>query len=150
MFGWFGKRELLKQVDTARIEAALKAAEEKTSGEVRVSISPFFWGSVRRAAERAFERMGMTQTRSRNGVLFFVVPSRKTFVVLGDSGIHEKVGQDFWTSIAAAVTAKFHAGDFTGGLEDGIRTVGERLAAHFPRGPDDVNELTDTVDGGRG
>ncbi|MBX5484603.1 MAG: TPM domain-containing protein [Myxococcaceae bacterium] len=150
MFGPFSRRKLLHLIDTARVEAALKATELRTSGEVRVSVSRFFWGDVRRAAERAFERLGMTNTRERNGVLFFVVPSRHRFVVLGDSGIHEKVGDGFWRDIAQAMEAKFRAGDFTGGLEEGIRTVGEQLSVHFPRRPDDVNELPDTIDFGPG
>lgn len=148
MLGTFGKRGLMKRLDTARIERALGTAEEQTSGELRVSVAPFFWGDVRRAAERAFTRLGMTRTRERNGVLFFVVPRRRAFVVLGDEGIHQKVGQEFWEAIAQAMSAKFREGDFTGGLEDGIRTVGEKLAAHFPHRPDDVNELPNTVDFG--
>ena len=143
------KRQLIKRIDAPRIEAALGAAEKQTSGEIRVSVSPFFWGSVRRAAERAFERLGMTATKQRNGVLFFVVPSRKRFVVLGDEGIHAKVGQAFWDKTAAALGAKFKVGDFTGGLIDAIALVGQELRLHFPyEGPRDVNELPDKVDFG--
>lgn len=150
MFGLFGKRGLMKRLDLPRIERALKEAEQRTSGEIRVSVAPFFWGNVRKAAERAFEHLGMTATRERNGVLFFVVPSRHQFVVLGDAGIHARVGQSFWEDVARAVSERFHAGDFTGGLENGIRVVGEQLATHFPHaGPTDVNELPDTVHVGR-
>ncbi|MHB8877554.1 MAG: TPM domain-containing protein, partial [Myxococcaceae bacterium] len=124
-------------------------AEAKSSGEVRVSVAPFFWGDVRRAAERAFERLGMTATRERNGVLFFVVPSRHRLVVLGDAGAHQKAGQAFWDEVAAKVTALFREGDFTGGLVLGIDLVGDELARHFPSGgPRDVNELPDRVDFG--
>lgn len=146
--GLFGKAALMKKLDVARIEKALEAAELRTSGEIRVSVAPLFWGSLEVAADRAFTRLGMTNTRERNGVLFFVVPARRRFVVLGDEGIHQKVGQDFWNAIADAMSAKFRTGDFTGGLEDGIHTVGEKLATHFPRRPDDVNELPNTVDFG--
>lgn len=145
------RRGLIKLLDTKRIEAALAAAEKQTSGEIRVSVAPFFWGDVRRAAERAFERMGMTATKERNGVLFFLVPARKQFVVLGDAGIHAKVGQAFWDKVAAALSGKFHAGDYTGGLVDAIAVVGDELRHHFPHaGEKDVNELPDTVDFGRG
>lgn len=152
MFGLMGRQALVKQLDVKRIEQALEEAERRSSGEIRVSVAPLFWGGVRAEAERAFERLGMTNTRERNGVLFFVVPARRQFVVLGDEGIHARVGDAFWQSVAEAVSKKFHAGDFTGGLVDGIHAVGERLAAHFPhRGPDDVNELPNAVDfGGTG
>jgi uncharacterized membrane protein len=138
---------LRKRLDIPRIEAALRAAEARTSGEIRVSLAPFFWGSVEREAERAFVRLGMHATRLRNGILFFVVPSRRRFVVRGDAGIHQKVGQEFWTRVAAGLGAHFARGDFTGGLVGAIGEVGEELARHFPHaGEADVNELPDTVD----
>jgi uncharacterized membrane protein len=141
------RRSLIRAIDTARVEAAIAAAEAKSSGEIRVSVAPFFWGSVRNVAERAFDRLGMRETQDRSGVLFFIVPSRRRFVVLGDQGIHEKAGQELWEAVAAAMSEHFRRGDFTEGLVRGIEAVGVRLAEHFPhRGAADVNELPDAVD----
>lgn len=149
MFGVMSRRELLRTIDQQRVQKAIEAAERQTSGEICVSVAPFFWGSVRHAAEKAFVRMGMTETKARNGVLFFVVPSRRRFVVLGDQGIHEKVGQEFWIAVAGALAKKFHERDFTGGLVDGIEEIGRQLATHFPHaGASDVNELSNNVDFG--
>jgi len=139
-------RNLARHVDAAAIEAAIAAAELQTSGQIRVSLALHFWGDVRRTAERAFERMGMTATPHRNAVLFFVVPGRRKFVVLGDAGIHEKVGQEFWDAVTAAVSERFREGDLTGGLVHGIRTVGEMLARYFPYEPGAAPGLPDTVD----
>ena len=141
------RKALLRGIDTRRIEEAIQKAERRTSGEIRVSVSRFFWGDVHRVADRAFARLGMTATRQRNGVLFFIVPSRRRFVVLGDEGIHAKVGQEFWEGVAAAVSEHLRKGDFTLGLVHGIETVGEQLAIHFPFDPTaDANELSDEVD----
>jgi uncharacterized membrane protein len=141
------RKALLRGIDTRRIEEAIQKAERRTSGEIRVSVSRFFWGDVHRVADRAFARLGMTATRERNGVLFFIVPSRRRFVVLGDDGIHAKVGQEFWERVAAAVSEHLRNGDFTLGLVHGIETVGEQLATHFPFDPTaDANELPDEVD----
>jgi uncharacterized membrane protein len=140
------RRRLRRLVDETRIRSAIEAAELETSGEIRVSVSTFFLGDVRKVAQRAFDRLGMRGTAERNGVLLFVVPSRRRFVVFGDEGIHAKVGQDFWDGVAAAISEKFRKGDFTGGLEDGIRSIGERLREHFPRKSDDLNELPNDVD----
>ena len=149
--GFMTQKALVRAIDTRRIEEAIRQAERRTSGEIRVSVSRFFWGDVRRAAERAFARLGMRATRDRNGVLFFVVPARRRFVVLGDEGIHAKVGQEFWERVAAAVCEHLRDGDFTLGLVHGIETVGEQLALHFPFDPaTDANELSDEPDfGGR-
>ena len=140
------RRKLLKKIDAEKIRRAIEEAERRSSGEIRVSVATFFWGSVRKNAERAFSRLGMARTRKRNGVLFFIVPSRRRFVVLGDEGIHAKMGQEFWEAVSAAVSERFTKGDFTGGLVHGIGEVGRRLKEHFPsEGDKDINELPDEV-----
>ena len=58
--------KVLRIIDNDRIREAIRRAEKRTSGEIRVSVSSLFWGDVRKAAERAFARMGMTATRERN------------------------------------------------------------------------------------
>ena len=141
------RRKLMGIVGAGRIRDAIGAAERRTSGEICVSVSSLFWGNVRKAAERAFVRLGMTRTKERNGVLLFVVPSRRKFVILGDIGIHEKVGQEFWSRVADRIQERFREGDFTGGLAGAIEEVGERLAAHFPFDrASDLNELPDELD----
>lgn len=140
------RRSLKKCVDQARVVEAIREAERATSGEIRVSVAHFFWGSVEKTAGRAFQRLGMENTAGRNGVLIFIVPSRKRFTILGDKGIHEKVGQAFWDDVSACLSSHFHQGAFTEGLVEGIRMVGDRLARHFPSaGEADRNELSDNV-----
>jgi uncharacterized membrane protein len=142
-------KKLIRSIDREKIKEAIQKAEHRTSGEIRVSVAPFFWGNVHKAAEKAFDRLGMTRTKDRNGILFFVVPGRRKFVVLGDRGIHERVGQQFWHRIVDVVTERFRTGDFTGGLIRGIQEVGEQLAVHFPYdAATDVDELPDDVDFG--
>ena len=141
---------LKRRVDAEAVRRAIEEAESRTSGEIRVSVSTFFFGNVRRTAEAAFVRLGMNRTAERNGILFFVVPSRRAFVVLGDEGIHARVGQEFWDTVAAEISTRFKAGDFTGGLVQGITAAGAQLAAHFPyQGARDRNELPDEVEFGR-
>lgn len=139
--------KLRRSIDADKVQAAIAACERRTSAEIRVSLSTFFWGRIEGAASKAFDRLGMRATKQRNGVLIFVVPSRRTFVVLGDEGIHAKVGDAFWRSVAAAISERFKERDFTGGLLRGIETIGEALAEHFPHDGDvDGNELSDEVD----
>lgn len=140
----------LARIDEGRVRQAIAEAEKRTSGEIRVSVSRYFWGPVRPVAERAFRRLKMKETRDRNGILFFIVPSRRRFVVLGDEGIHAHAGQKFWTDTASALSGRFRKGEFTEGLVEGIRTAGECLASHFPFDKTaDVNELSDEIDFGR-
>src|SRR5207249_12183381 len=94
-------KKMIRIIDHEKIGEAIQKAEHRTSGEIRVSVARLFWGNVHKAAEKAFVRLGMTRTKDRNGVLFFVVPSRWKFVVLGDSVIHERVGQECWHRVDA-------------------------------------------------
>lgn len=133
-------------IDLGRVEAAIRAAEARSSGEIRVAISRFyFWGDVRRAAAAAFARLHMDRTRHRNGVLLFVAPRLRRFAVVGDAGIHGHVTAAFWNDLADDLAAAFRAGDRTGGLERAIALVGMRLAEHFPPDAEDRNELPDEV-----
>jgi uncharacterized membrane protein len=102
---------------------------------------------AKRAGAAVFEKLGMTATAERNGVLIFLAPTSRSFAVLGDSGIHERCGDEFWASVAAAMSAHFREGRFSDGLVAGIAAVGSELARHFPRreGDGDRNELPDTV-----
>ncbi|HET9217549.1 MAG TPA: TPM domain-containing protein [Terriglobia bacterium] len=143
------RKQLLRAIDSRRVEAAIQNAERQTSGEIVVSVAPFFWGSIPKAAKLTFTRLGVSRTSARNGVLFFIVPSRRQFVVLGDQGIHEKVGQEFWELVASHLTEHFHIGEFTEGLVNGIEEVGRQLATYFPYDRlADANELADDIDFG--
>jgi uncharacterized membrane protein len=138
---------LVHGIDVHAVEDAVRAAERGTTGEIRVCIARFpFWGDVQRAAARAFSFLGMERTRHRNGVLLFVAPRQRRFVVLGDAGIHALVEPTFWSELAERLTVAFKAGDRTGGLVRAIAEIGERLSRHFPGEPGpDVNELPDEV-----
>lgn len=133
-------------IDVGRVEAAIRVAEQRTSGELRVAISRFyFWGNVRRAAESTFAHLRMERTRHRNGVLLFVAPRLRRFAIVGDVGIHDHVRDAFWESVARDICQAFRAGDRTAGLERAIAAIGDRLAEHFPPDPADRNELPNRV-----
>ena len=130
-------------VDAARVRAAIEEAEHGTSAEIVVSIAPFFFGDVGAAARRAFERMGVANTRARNGVLVFVVPRRRQVVVLPDAEAEASLGEGAAAEIVDRVCAGFARGDATGGLADAVGRLGELLAVPFPWQSGDVDELPD-------
>lgn len=141
------QKEFLAALDQPRIVTAIGAAERETSGEIRIHIQPKAkGGDARYVAERTFERLGMTKTALRNGVLLFIASEQSSFVILGDKGIDEKVPPGFWDEIAAKLTIRFRNSQFTDGIVDAITAAGEQLKAYFPRSVDDVNELPDDID----
>jgi len=133
-------------IDDVQVVAAIAAAEARTSGEIRIVLSRQSIADPIAAARQQFERIGMTNTAARNGVLIFVAPSSHTFAVIGDRGIHEKCGDAFWRALADAMTEHFKRGEFTAGLVLGIDRAGTLLAEHFPRNPEDRNELPDRIE----
>jgi uncharacterized membrane protein len=133
-------------IDHARVVAAIGAAEAETSGEIRILLARHKADDPVAAAQKHFERLGMTQTKERNGVLIFLAPRSRTFAVIGDTAIHEKCGDAFWTELTAAMTEHFKRADFTAGLVHGIGRAGALLAEHFPRQSDDRNELPDKIE----
>jgi uncharacterized membrane protein len=140
------QKEFLAQLDQPRIVESIRNAELQTSGEIRVHVQPKAPGEIREVAERTFERLGMTKTELRNGVLLFIATEERRFVILGDKGIDEKVPPGFWDEIAATLTIRFSNGDFTEGIVAAITAAGEKLREFFPRSADDVNELSDEID----
>lgn len=143
------QKDFLAHLDQSRILDAIRIAERQTSGEIRVHVQPTVRGAeIRTVAERTFERLGMTKTSLRNGVLLFIATQDHRFVILGDRGIDEKVPPGFWDEIAAKLTIRFRNGEFTDGIVEAITAAGEELKAFFPRATDDVNELTDEISKG--
>ena len=138
--------KFIKQLRENEIVAAIRAAERMTSGELRVFISQQSITDPVVAAQQEFTRLGMENTRDRNAVLIYLAPGPRRFAVIGDTGVHARCGDAFWQELTRSMTAHFRAAEFTEGIVQGILRAGELLAEHFPRRPDDANELPDRVE----
>jgi uncharacterized membrane protein len=140
----------VKALDDERILAAIREAEARSRGEIRVHVAEGPVDDPRAAAQADFERLGMTATAERNGVLILVAPESQAFAVVGDRGIDERCDEGFWATVAEAMREDLQAGRFTEGLVVAVERVGEVLARHFPRRPedDDQNELPDAISRG--
>lgn len=128
-----------------RIAGAVAAAEKVTSGEIRVHLARKAGRDAYKAAVAVFERLGMHRTEARNGVLIFLALREKSFAIIGDRGIDEKVPDGFWEETSRVMTGHFRRDDFAGGIVAGIASVSEKLAAFFPWQKDDANELPDEI-----
>ncbi len=135
----------LTAAEERRVLDAIRAFEARTSGEIRVHLAGGTRADVLAEARETFERIGMTATAQKNGVLFFVAVAARRFAVLGDEGIHAKVEDAFWQRLAHDVEARFRTGDVAGALVHGIETAGAALVEHFPHQAGDRNELPDDI-----
>ncbi len=138
-------RHFLSRLDHDRIVAAIVEAEKHTSGEIRVHVSHRHVEDPLKAAAHRFDRLQMQKTAHRNAVLIFVAPRSQTFSIIGDRGVHARCGDAFWQTVAAEMGRLFREQKFTEGIVHGIHTAGKLLAEHFPRRPDDANQLPNSV-----
>jgi uncharacterized membrane protein len=139
-------KEFLSKLDHDRLVKAIRAAESRTSGEIRVFIQRGkFESEPLVVAQKKFQRLGMYKTRERNAVLIFVAPRAHKFAVIGDKAIHEKCGEEFWQRVADGMRVHFRNEKFSHALTEAIETVGKVLAAHFPRTSENPNELPDEI-----
>ena len=137
--------EFFTKEQREQIRDAIKEAEDKTSGEIRVHIETKTTGNVLDRAAWIFKRIGMHGTAERNGVLFYLAITNRKFAVIGDQGINSKVAENFWDEIKENVSNHFSTEQFTEGLVKGISMTGSQLKVHFPFRKDDVNELPDDI-----
>jgi uncharacterized membrane protein len=136
----------IRELEHDRIVNAIKAAEAKTSGQIRVFLQrgKFDEDALERA-QKKFAQLEMEKTRERNAVLIFVAPRAQKFAVIGDEGVHQKCGEKFWQDLVARMREHFLREDFTQALVEGIESTGELLAKHFPRTGPAPNELPDEI-----
>ena len=138
-------KDFLNQLRHDDIVAAIGKAEKTTSGEIRVFISRHEPADAIVAAQQQFAHLGMDRTSEKNGVLIYMAPLARKFAIIGDAGVHERCGDEFWRAVAAQMTGHFRKGEFTPGILHAISKAGELLAKHFPAQPDHPNQLPDDI-----
>jgi putative membrane protein len=94
-------------------------------------------------ALQEFHRLGVHKTRDATGVLIFVSLFERRVIVLGDAGIHAKVGDERWLKVHRAILDGIARGSLRDGLVAGIQACGDELVKHFPRAEVGANELED-------
>ena len=144
-------RALLNDDDLAAIVQAVHAAEEGTSGEIRVHLERVVRrprGAAPDALARArevFAQLGMHKTARRNGVLIYLAVEDRKVAIVGDEGIHARVGDAGWDRLRDAMVERLRRGEARAAVVEAVRDVGSVLARHFRHEKGDIDELSDDV-----
>jgi uncharacterized membrane protein len=136
----------------ADIDAAIRAAEARSSGEIRFVVETALetrelWAGVtpRERAAQVFSDLHIWNTELRNGVLIYVLLADRDVEILADRGASAAIPAADWERAAHVMEEHFRARRFREGAVAGVQLVAELLARHFPArgGPrgDDGNEL---------
>lgn len=100
--------------------------------------------AVQARAFRSFAEHGLHQTRDHTGLLILVSALERRVTILGDSGLHARVGASGWQQHVDHLVSRLREGRAADGLVEVIARI-EALAGEFPRRSDDVNELPNAV-----
>lgn len=92
-------------------------------------------------AELEFYRCGIPNTKGRTGILLFVSLMERYSVVLADQAISAKLPPETWKEVLQILNSQMTEKDLAKGFVPAIEKCGELLAVHFPRDPNDTNEL---------
>ena len=145
---WKKSKPLLPADVQEAVVAAIRQAELRTTGEIRIFIEPrcSYMDAIDRAIE-LFTKLGMEQTEERNAVLVYVAIKDHQFAIYGDEEIYRQAGgAQFWAHAARILQEGLRAGELAGGLVTCINELGNALAAHFPYHSDvEKNELPDEI-----
>jgi putative membrane protein len=96
-------------------------------------------------AMRQFFAQGLDKTEHRTGVLIFASTAERYAEIVADAGINEKVTPQVWDKAINELTAAIKAGRPADGFVAAIEQCGAVLAAHFPPGALQRDELPDKL-----
>jgi uncharacterized membrane protein len=143
----FKRKEFFTDEEKQSIVDAVRIAEQRTSGEVRVFVESHcrYVNAIDRAVE-IFENLQMQRTELRNATLVYVAIKDRQLAVFGDEGIHQKVGNEYWANEVVKMINAFNRDNIAEGIRQCVLNIGEALAMHFPydKGTD-KNELPDDI-----
>jgi uncharacterized membrane protein len=141
------KKEFFTAEEKHRVVEAVRQAEHRTSGEIRVFVESRcrYVDAIDRAAE-IFFNLEMQKTEQRNAVLIYVAMKDRQLAIFGDQGIHEKVTDEYWRAKVQKMIGKFNKDDYADGISHCVLDIGEALHNHFPYDKQhDKNELPDDI-----
>lgn len=126
---------------------AIEKAERRTSGEVRLFVeSKCKYVDALDRAKEIFIELKMDKTELRNATLIYLAMEDHQVAVLGDEGIHQRVGAEYWKTEVQKMIMQFRAEHLVDGICMAIADLGEALQHHFPYNSDtDKNELPDEI-----
>jgi len=93
----------------------------------------------------AFTAQGLHYTRAHTGILILASLLEHRVEVLADKGINEKVPAGTWNEVVQILTVGLKSGNACDAYCKAIERCGEILAQHFPRSPDDQDELANKL-----
>jgi putative membrane protein len=101
--------------------------------------------AVQARAFSVFAERGLHRTRDHTGLLILLSELEHGVVILGDSGIHELVGESGWRDHVERIVKRVREGKAAQGIIECLDALEPLLAQKAPRREGDANELENRV-----
>jgi len=102
---------------------------------------------VRTAALASFYEKGLHRTKDETGVLIYISIFERKVWVLGDRGIHARVGEGAWKELVSLIVDGIRNGRQVDAICRAVERAGEILRSHFPVRKGDRDELPNLIEG---
>ncbi|MBV9840540.1 MAG: hypothetical protein JOY99_03220 [Sphingomonadaceae bacterium] len=100
---------------------------------------------VRARAIDLFRVSVESRTRAKTGVLLYLSLAERRAEIVADAGIHGRVAPEEWGEAMAVLVGHLRERCPGEGMAAAVERIGKVLATHFPRSPDDTDELPDRL-----
>lgn len=138
--------KVLHPYDETKIMNAIVSAERMCSGEFAVHVEGRCpeRDPIKRA-EKLMTKLGITRTRERNAVLFYVATHERRGAILGDTGINEDPKSEFFSEAFQRMQIGLRRGAIGDAVVAAIQSIAVRMQGRFPRQADDKNEIDNEI-----
>ena len=145
IYKYFSEDELID------IQSAVDKVESKTIGEIVLSfrnkrnvLEKLY--TPHEFAVKDFEKLGVTNTREKTGVMLFIIFGERYYDILADEGINAKISDKVWHNLEEKLKAEFQKENYTAGVLLVIKKMGEILHKEFPaRADSNDDEISDEI-----
>jgi uncharacterized membrane protein len=151
LFPWITQR-FLSTKESKAIESLIGESEKQHSGEIvfvvedSLPISAVLKRTTaRERAIEVFSMLGIWDTELNNGILLYVLLADKSFEILADRGVMQKIDAKKLEDIRTQIESSLAQKRCFEGIADGISALTQILIHHFPRLSGDTNELDNAV-----
>lgn len=144
------KTNILTKKEAQNIVDFIAKIESKSSTEIKIIIAKkkgFFQKNkpVMDLALKEFYKNNLHKTRDRTGILIYIILKDREIAIIGDEGIHQKVGEKYWDNLVRKTITHFKLDNFYNGILETLKELEVPLSEHFPIKEDDTNEISNDL-----
>ncbi len=96
-------------------------------------------------AKKEFYNLGIKDTKTKLGIMFYVSIEEKYVEIITDTGIKSKISDNYWQDIVNEFIKDVKNNQFSVGYKKAIKECSETLIKSFPIQENDKNELSNEV-----